>query len=70
VFFPVHTMPIYSSRFQRHPVAEDLARRGINLPSFPALTDAEVERVAGAIRGYFRVRRPLATGVAAASTEA
>ena len=54
VFYPVHTMPIYSSRFQRHPVAEDLARRGINLPSWPALRDDEVERVVAAIRGYFR----------------
>jgi perosamine synthetase len=54
VFYPVHTMPIYSSRFQRHPVAEDLARRGINVPSWPALRDDEVERVVAAMRGYFR----------------
>jgi perosamine synthetase len=56
LFYPVHTMPIYSSRFQRHPVAEDLARRGINLPSWPALREDEAARVIGAIRGYYRHR--------------
>jgi perosamine synthetase len=68
VFFPVHTMPIYSSRFQRHPVAEDLARRGINLPSWPALRDDEVERVNAAIRGYFRQR--LGAGRTSSAAEA
>ena len=38
VFYPVHTMPMYSQRFQRHPVAEDIGWRGINLPSSPDLS--------------------------------
>jgi perosamine synthetase len=70
VFFPVHTMPIYSGRFQRHPVAEDLARRGINLPSWPAMRDHEIEHVIGAIGGYFRRRRAAMPSAAHASTEA
>ncbi|MCX7901509.1 MAG: DegT/DnrJ/EryC1/StrS family aminotransferase, partial [Burkholderiaceae bacterium] len=56
VFYPVHTMPIYSSRFQRHPVAEDIARRGINLPSWPALGDKQLRHVISSIRAYFRNR--------------
>jgi perosamine synthetase len=38
LFYPVHTMPMYSQRFQRFPVAEDLGWRGINLPSYPQLS--------------------------------
>lgn len=64
VFYPVHTMPIYSSRFQRHPVAEDIARRGINLPSFPSMTDDEIERVVAAVRGYYRHARGRAAAAA------
>jgi len=53
VFYPVHTMPMYSNRFQRNPVAEDLAWRGINLPSFPGLTDAEVGEVCRGVHAYY-----------------
>jgi perosamine synthetase len=49
VFYPVHTMPMYSQRFERHQVAEEIAWRGINLPSWPDLTEAQVERIAGAL---------------------
>jgi perosamine synthetase len=38
VFYPVHTMPMYSTRFQHFPIAEDIGWRGINLPSSPNLT--------------------------------
>ncbi|HXW71400.1 MAG TPA: DegT/DnrJ/EryC1/StrS aminotransferase family protein [Methylocella sp.] len=53
VFFPVHTMPMYSSRFQRHPVAEDIGWRGINLPSWPGLKESDVEEICAIIAGYF-----------------
>jgi perosamine synthetase len=46
MFYPVHTMPMYSTKFQKHPVAEGIAWRGINLPSFPALTEAQVKFIA------------------------
>lgn len=42
LFYPVHTMPMYSSKYQKHPVAESLGWRGINLPSYPGLTDEDV----------------------------
>lgn len=44
VFYPAHHMPMYQ-REERYPVAEDIAARGISLPSFPALTDDELARV-------------------------
>ena len=57
VFYPVHTMPMYSQRFQRNPVAEDTAWRGVNLPSFPALSDAEVAAVCDAVHEWYGSRR-------------
>jgi len=60
VFYPIHTMPMYSQRYQRNPVAEDLAWRGINLPSFPGLTDAQVQEVCGAVQGFYALQRPRA----------
>jgi len=42
MFYPVHTMPMYDDNFQKYPVAENLAWRGINLPSFPDLKESEI----------------------------
>lgn len=50
-------MPMYSQRFQRNPVAEDTAWRGVNLPSFPALSDAEVAAVCDAVHEWYGSRR-------------
>lgn len=43
LFYPAHTMPMYAAKFQKHPIAESLGWRGINLPSWPGLTKANVE---------------------------
>jgi perosamine synthetase len=45
VFYPVHTMPMYEHKYQRHKVAEDIGWRGINLPSYPDLAENEVEYI-------------------------
>ena len=50
LFFPVHTMPMYVRQGEVHPVAEDLAPRGINLPSWPGLTRMQIQHVCGIIR--------------------
>ncbi len=42
LFYPVHTMPMYSQKYQKIPVAENLGWRGINLPSYPGLSDDEL----------------------------
>jgi perosamine synthetase len=56
-FPPAHTMPhCAADRFL--PVAESLSARGINLPSYPALTDTEIDRICAAVRhGIFAVRQ-------------
>lgn len=48
VFYCAHQMPMYA-RGQSLPVAEDIAARGISLPSYPTLTEADLQRVANAI---------------------
>ena len=48
-FHPLDTLPHYRGNSVR-PVAEDLSRCGINLPSFPSLTDEQVAYVAATIR--------------------
>ncbi|MGH2533354.1 MAG: DegT/DnrJ/EryC1/StrS family aminotransferase [Thermomicrobiales bacterium] len=48
-FYPIHTMPAYNTG-ETLPIAESLARRGINLPSSPTLSDDDLERVAAAVR--------------------
>ena len=48
-FYCAHQMPMYSTR-DSHPVAQDIAARGISLPSFPALTDEQVKFVSAELR--------------------
>lgn len=50
VFYPAHTMPMYSQPYERHRVAEELGWRGINLPSYPDLTGAQVRYIADTVR--------------------
>lgn len=49
VFPPVHHMPMYQHFDAQCPVADDLSARGINLPSWPLMSDAEVDRVVEAL---------------------
>jgi perosamine synthetase len=51
-FVPLHLQPIYYRRFagQRYPVAEELGRTGLYLPSGPRLSEDDIAYVAGAIR--------------------
>lgn len=54
LFYPVHTMPMYSSKYERHKTGEDLGWRGINLPSFPDLTEAEITHIVNTILSYYQ----------------
>lgn len=53
LFYPVHTMPMYSVPFQLHRVAEDLGWRGINLPSYPGLQEGQIVRICDCIQAFF-----------------
>lgn len=50
VFYPVHTMPMYSQKYQRHKVAEDIGWRGINLPSYPDLLEKDIKYICDNIK--------------------
>ncbi|UUW09502.1 DegT/DnrJ/EryC1/StrS aminotransferase family protein [Flavobacterium plurextorum] len=50
LFYPVHTMPMYSDKYQRHPIAENIGWRGINLPSYPGLTDEDIRFICDKIK--------------------
>lgn len=52
VFYPSHFLPHLRQELKL-PVAEDVSSRGLNLPSFPDLTSAEIEAVADSMRTYF-----------------
>lgn len=50
VFYPVHTMPMYSQKYQSHKVAENIGWRGINLPSYPELSKEQIEYVCKSLK--------------------
>ena len=54
LFYPVHTMPMYAQKFQRHPVAENLGWRGINLPSWPGLEKQQVLWICSEIARFLK----------------
>lgn len=51
-FFPIHKMPMYECG-ESHPVSEDLGNRGINLPSYPLLSDQDVAMICNVIKEFF-----------------
>lgn len=55
LFYPAHQIPHCRSD-EAFPVAESLSQRGINLPSYPALSDSEVDFVCRSIRQFFDER--------------
>jgi len=53
-FHPVHTMPMFSKLNQKFPVAEDIATRGINLPSWPNIPNESIEYICEKISSFFK----------------
>lgn len=52
MFYPIHTMPIYFKKYEKHQVADRLARRGMNLPSFPELNREDVLQIITALKTF------------------
>ncbi len=50
-FYPVHAQPVYEKQYkgEKYPVAEELGRKGINLPSGNTLTEDQIKYVAETI---------------------
>jgi len=55
-FYPIHIQPIYAKQYeqQRFPVAEELSRKGVNLPSGNNLTTDNVIYVCECIKKYVK----------------
>lgn len=52
-FYPaLHSQPVYA-RPERHPIAEDVAAKGLWLPSSSKLTDAQVRDICGEIHRFY-----------------
>lgn len=56
LFYPIHTMPMYELRDVKFKVAEDISSRGLNLPSYPSLSDSDVEFISDTILAYFDLK--------------
>jgi perosamine synthetase len=54
IFFPVHTMPMYSSDQLSLPVAEKISSRGINLPSWPGLSANDIAFISELIEKFIK----------------
>ncbi len=54
VFYCAHTMPHHLRPDLDLPVSQDIAARGISLPSYPDLTDADIDRVCETLLGAIR----------------
>jgi perosamine synthetase len=52
LFYPIHTMPMYSLKYQSHKISEDISRRGFNIPSYPDLTEEQLEYICNLILNY------------------
>lgn len=54
-FNPVHLMPMYFNENigLQFPVAVDLSKRGINLPSWPGLTNSDLLYICNSIKEYY-----------------
>ncbi len=55
MFYPIHTMPIYSKKFVKHQIAESLARKGINLPSYPSLSKSNVLEIVNCLKSFQKI---------------
>ena len=61
-FIPLHTLPPFRresiARAEHLPITEHIAERGINLPTFPGLSDEEIKLVCATIRRLALRARP------------
>ncbi|RZF30729.1 DegT/DnrJ/EryC1/StrS family aminotransferase [Paraburkholderia sp. UYCP14C] len=52
LFYPVHQMKMYAAPGQHFPVADEIASRGINLPSYPALMRDDIAFICERVRDF------------------
>ena len=56
VFYPIHTMKMYYEESNDlYSVAQNIASRGINLPSYPTIQQNELDHIQQSIIKYFNI---------------
>lgn len=58
-FYPIHTMPMYGDKYHKHPIAEDIAWRGISLPSYSDLSKVDIKNICEHIRVFYKNAKQL-----------
>jgi perosamine synthetase len=58
LFYPVHQMEMYAAPGQHFPVADEIASRGINLPSYPALMRDDITFICDRVRDFLVRQEP------------
>lgn len=53
LFNPIHLMEKYEGKKGDFPIAENLASKGISLPSYPELTKEDIHNIGNAINNYY-----------------
>jgi perosamine synthetase len=54
-FYPAHTMPMYEACGRgEYPIANDVAYRGVNLPSYPGLTETQLSHIGRTLREFYQ----------------
>lgn len=53
IFYPVTDMPPYVTHKTKYSVASYLSRQGVSLPSYPQLTNSEIDKICDLIKSYF-----------------
>lgn len=56
-FFPMHKLPMYNNNNEKVPIAEELARKGLNLPSSVNLTLDNISYICNTINTILKVFR-------------
>ena len=53
-FIPMTNLEIYSEHPSNTPIADELSKCGLNLPSYPELTNADIEYITSIIKNFFK----------------
>jgi perosamine synthetase len=54
IFYPIHTLPMYELKGVEFRNADNISSRGINLPSYPTLSDHDIEYICDSILSFLK----------------
>lgn len=57
IFYPIHLLPRFKVKKEKYPIAENIASRGINLPSYPSLKDKEIYFICKKIEEFYKIKK-------------